>query len=120
MVSSIQVPQRSRYKNTPVYRSLFEKTGKVTFFGTWDPIELRERRLPSYYTVASDEVHPARPDLIAWRNYGDPALFWPIALRNGIFFPLRDLSVGMILVVPHKADIVSALNRSKAAGTTGL
>jgi contractile injection system tube protein len=38
--------------------------------------------------------------LIAWKTIGDPKMWRPIALRNGIDYP-RVLPVGMMLIVPH-------------------
>lgn len=48
------------------------------------------------YTVAQGETLST----IAWRTYGNPRLWRPIALRNGIDNP-RVLSAGMQLIVPH-------------------
>lgn len=99
----------SRYRATKVFAGTFD-TGRRVFFGTWRPPRIVERRAPSIHTVGPDEVR--RPDLIAWRVYEDPQMFWPIALRNGIIMPLVDLTVGQRLVCPHADDITSALAKS--------
>ncbi len=48
------------------------------------------------YTVSQGETLSA----IAWRTYGNPQLWRPIALRNGIENP-RALATGMGLIVPQ-------------------
>jgi nucleoid-associated protein YgaU len=48
------------------------------------------------HTIAQGETLST----IAWRTYGDPRLWRPIALRNGLDNP-RTLPVGGRLIVPH-------------------
>lgn len=41
-----------------------------------------------------------RLDLIADRFYGDPALWWVIALRNGLDLPDNEMYPGQVLYIP--------------------
>jgi nucleoid-associated protein YgaU len=52
------------------------------------------------HTVVSGDTLPA----IAWREYGDPTLWRPIAERNGIDDPMR-LPAGTTLLVPAAEEL---------------
>ena len=104
-VSSLSTPY-SRYQSTKVFIDR-EDENKV-FFGTWAPPKIYEATEPNYHVVTADEI--VRPDLIAYRVYKDPNLWWVIALRNNIGFPLIDLTAGMVLVCPNINDISAAMS----------
>mgnify|MGYP001500435994 CR=1 FL=1 len=111
--ATVQMDVMSRYRNTRLY---IDATQTV-FFGTWKAPDIRQFRQPTIYTVSPEELR--RPDLIAYRVYGDPSLFWAIAARNNIFMPLKDIQVGQVLVCPHMDDVSAALTRASevSAGT---
>jgi hypothetical protein len=104
-VSSLQTPY-SRYISTKVF--IDQEDENRVFFGTWAPPKIYETMEPSYHVVTADEI--ARPDLIAYRVYKDPNLWWVIALRNNIGFPLIDLTAGTVLTCPNINDISAAVS----------
>lgn len=106
----------SRYRNTRVFDATFPR-GKVVFFGTWRPPPIVETKPPVRHKVSADER--TRPDLIAFRVYGDPGLFWAIAMRNNLMFPLMDLAPFAddhrnILMCPQLDDVQRALQNSSS------
>ena len=60
------------------------------------------------YVVTDSDL--MRLDLVAYRVYGDPRYWWIIALVNNIFNPLRDLAVGMVLLLPKMEAISASLS----------
>jgi hypothetical protein len=103
-ISSLQTPF-SRFGSTKVF---VDNADSKVFFGTWNPPRVYETKSPVYHVVTADELY--RPDLIAWRVYKNPNLFWPISLRNGISFPFIELTAGQILTCPHIDDVSAAVS----------
>jgi hypothetical protein len=99
----LSIALRSRYRATP---GLVDRSGTV-YFGLWQPPEITERRSPTVHLVAPDEV--GRPDLVSFRVYRDPHLFWAIALRNGVQMPLTEIRVGVRYICPHIDDVTAGL-----------
>jgi hypothetical protein len=97
----------SRYRNTRVLKDL---TSRMIFFGVWRPPPIQTTLPEIIHMVTAEET--GRPDLIAYRVYGNSSLFWAIALRNNIIFPLRDIRAGQRLFCPASEDVASALTRS--------
>lgn len=56
---------------------------------------------PTYHRVLGDEVH--RPDLIAYREYGDKHLWWLILRANGVVDAFALVS-GQLLQIPALSD----------------
>jgi len=108
---TIQQSTISRYRNTRVFS---DSSGKV-FYGTWRSPKIRQTKLPYIHIVAIEELK--RPDLISYRVYQDPSMFWAIAVRNNIFMPMRDLTPGMTLMCPHVDDISAALSESSSSSS---
>lgn len=96
----------SRYRRTDVLQA---DDGSELFFDTWVPPTIIRRSEPTIHIVTEEEI--GRPDLIAFRLYGDSSFFWAIAIQkeNQIFNPLRDMTVGQKLTIPHKDDVLAAL-----------
>lgn len=65
------------------------------FFGTRQPLNLREDASDLFYTVSDCD----RIDLIAYKYYGDVRLWWVIAEFNNIINPL-ELYAGTVLRIP--------------------
>lgn len=93
------------------------------FFAPWRPPEIRETKPVSHHKIQPDEF--GRPDLVAQREYGDPTLFWAIALRNNLMMPMIDIKKLLdegraTLIIPHIDDVVAALQKSSptSPGTT--
>jgi len=103
---SVELSILSRYRRTDV---LQEEAGSDLFFDVWKPPRILRRTEPTIHVVTEEEI--GRPDLIAFRVYGDSDMFWAIAIQdeNQIFNPLRDMVVGQKLTVPHKDDVIAAL-----------
>jgi hypothetical protein len=97
----------SRYRNTRLYSD-----GGAIFYGTWKPPKILLTKPITTHVVAVDEWK--RPDLVAYRVYGDPNMFWPIALCNNINMPLIDMEPGQNLACPSIEDISSALSSSSS------
>lgn len=55
------------------------------------------------YTVTQAEAH--RPDLVAIKCYGKVEWWWIIAQYNGIINPLRELMVGVTLIIPNYNEV---------------
>ena len=58
-------------------------------------------RRMSIHRIVADEV--GRADLVSFREYGTPSLYWFILKVNGIIDPY-DLDVGSLLEVPSLLD----------------
>ena len=105
----VSIPTTSRYRNTRLYDD--QDLGQ-RYFGIWRAPKIIENNPVSLHRVSIEEQ--GRPDLIAYRVYGNPSWFWVISSRNGILLPIRELTTGMLLVCPHKDDVVLALGTSNA------
>jgi len=58
-----------------------------------------------------DSIYKYRPDLLAYDLYGDPTLWWVFSVRNPnvIQDPVFDFEPGVIIYVPQKQNLVTAL-----------
>lgn len=111
MADTILLDLKSRYRNTLVHRA--EDTSRAAgkpFFDLWKPPRIKETKPPTLVRVTARYVR--RPDLIAADVYGDPTLYWVIALRNGHLLPIRDLEVGKMMFVPALEDVMAGLQTS--------
>ena len=108
----------SRYRRTRVFSDEETLSDGRPFFGTWRPPEIVLHRPPSFRVLQPDEL--TRPDLLAFRTYGNPTLFWAIAMTNNIMLPMRDMRVGQRMIIPHIDDVLAALGQafSNSPGTT--
>jgi len=104
---NINLPSLSRYRNTRVFD---DRDLNQVYFGTWRVPKIIENKPVSIHRVKPEELN--RPDLIAFRVYGNSTLFWVIAVRNNLLLPLRDMSVGQALVCPHLDDVMRAISSS--------
>lgn len=55
------------------------------------------------YTLKEQDLY--RPDLLSFKIYGDPALWWILFKYNNIDDVWNDLSVGQVIYIPNVADI---------------
>lgn len=53
----------------------------------------------------NDERYVNRPDILANDIYGDPDLFWVIAVRNGLQDPIFDFKKGELYIIPHPSYV---------------
>jgi hypothetical protein len=58
-----------------------------------------------------DTIYKGRPDLLAFDLYGDSSLWWVFAIRNPnvIQDPVYDFQPGVIIYVPQKQNLTTAL-----------
>lgn len=53
----------------------------------------------------TDQRYVHRPDLLANDIYGDPDLFWVIAVRNGLQDPVFDFKLNELYTIPHPSFV---------------
>ena len=87
------LPAESRYNWSVLY--IDSKNGD--FFGTRQPLKLRQHESDSFYVVTDSDSK--RIDLIAWKYYRDVRLWWVIAEFNNISNPL-EIPSGTVLRIP--------------------
>ena len=58
-----------------------------------------------------DAIYKGRPDLLAFDLYGDSSLWWVFSIRNPnvIQDPIYDFQPGVIIYVPQKQNLTTAL-----------
>jgi hypothetical protein len=80
-------------------------SGSVTFWDTPDFPSLIPQKEDTYVTI--DQQHVGRLDLMAYQQYGDPDLWWIIALANDINVIPTDVILGMSVRIPPKSYVDS-------------
>ena len=60
-------------------------------------------RPQSYYTIRWQDIQ--RPDILSYKLYGTPDLWWILYKHNCIDDIWNDLSEGDVIAVPHISDI---------------
>ena len=75
------------------------------FWGTWDPVNVLPSPADNYYTVTAP--FEGRLDLISYRYYNTPELWWVLAEVNGLFFVPEDVVVGLILRIPSYTTLAT-------------
>ena len=77
-------------------------------FEFWDLLQL-----PSFSSQPDDTFYTVlgtdRIDLLANKFYGDPILWWVLALANDLELLPTELNVGMVLRVPSSRSVQSLL-----------
>jgi len=69
------------------------------------------RSLINFKSSPKDRVHEVKPgeqnrlDLIAYKYYNNPTLWWVITYANNILDPMLDVEVGDSLVIPAKSTL---------------
>lgn len=51
--------------------------------------------------IRLDQRYENRPDLLANDIYGNPDMFWIIAIRNGLEDPIYGFKTGELYTIPH-------------------
>ena len=90
----------SPYANTDIY-SFFLDVANIPSI-PMDPKDVQ-------YQI--DSIYKDRPDLLAFDLYGDSSLWWVFAIRNPnvIQDPIYDFQPGVIIYVPQKQNLTTAL-----------
>ena len=97
---NVKVHAFSRFFGQPLYLG-----DRDRFWGVWEPVDIPPSPSDQYITV--DEAIAGRIDLISYRYYRTPELWWVIAEANALFFPPEDLIIGMILRIPSITTLTS-------------
>jgi hypothetical protein len=88
--------RRSRVYQDPEQRYLL---------GTFPSIAIPPHSTDKFYVVEANDK--GRPDIIAYKMYGDPAYYWIILWINGILDPLEAIYPGMLLRIPLSRRLAS-------------
>lgn len=72
------------------------------------PLNLKEDNSDVLVTVTQDICK--RPDLVSYKAYNTPDLWWVIYEYNGIRNPLLDLKPGQILRIPQLERVNEAIS----------
>lgn len=94
----------SRYNNGIVVTN---RSGQ-NFLSLRKPLVLAEDSGDIFVEVTQDLVK--RPDLVAYKAYGDADLWWVIYEFNGIKDPLFELKMGQILRIPKLERVLTAID----------
>lgn len=83
-----------------------------TQLGIWEPRPIPASSDDYYYSIQPQYTY--RPDLLAYDLYGNPRLWWVFAQRNAdiLFDPIYDFRAGIIIQLPKKSQLLSALGLS--------
>ena len=80
-----------------------------TFLVLRRPLELEESDGDTFVQITQEYIN--RPDLISYKAYGTPDLWWVIYEFNGIRDPLFELKIGTILRIPEKERVIETIQR---------
>lgn len=95
--------QYTRYTNGNTFKN---REGQ-TFLVLRKPLNLQPSDSDTFVTITQDIVN--RPDLISFKAYGIPDLWWGIYEFNQIRDPLFNLKVGQIIRIPNKNNLIKAI-----------
>lgn len=84
-----------------IYKRLVDEDGNV-YIESPNKINIKPSKDDSFYMIESG--YENRMDLISYKFYGTPLLWWVIAMMNKIQDPL-DIKVGDILRIPTMRSI---------------
>lgn len=91
----IVLDSTSRFRDSKIY--IDPATG-IDFYETYQTHNFPFAVTDHYHQVEPGEI--GRLDLIAFRYYENPALWWAIAEANSIAFPPTDIVSGLVLRIP--------------------
>lgn len=95
---SNQKNRLSRYRTS---ERLLNEDGEE-YLETYDPIEIKSSNTDSFYIV--EKGYEDRLDLISFKYYNNPLLYWVIAEASGITDPFH-IPVGTVLRIPEKSSL---------------
>lgn len=97
--------KNTRYTNGNVE---LNRSGK-NFLVLRDKLNLKQANGDVFVTITADIAN--RPDLISFKAYGTPELWWIIYELNNIRDPLFDLQVGQIIRIPSRDRVSKAISK---------
>jgi hypothetical protein len=72
------------------------------------PLNLSQSSGDIFVNITQDIIN--RPDLISFKAYGYPDLWWVILEYNGIKDPIFDLKIGQTLRIPEINRVLAAIS----------
>lgn len=95
-----KVEYYDRYKNCKL---LIDKETGDKYLESFEAETIPYRVDDIYHTVEANEAH--RLDLIAYKYYGNPLLWWVLALANEIRNPIVAPAAGDVVRVPNQVGL---------------
>lgn len=99
----------SRYALTLLHPTLQKRQVR---HGVWNTPKISLRNV-QYRSVHAEDI--GRLDNIAHEYYNDPRLWWVIAHVNRINNPLEDMEIGMVLIIPQRESVLTAIESGNPA-----
>ena len=94
-----QLPQAQRNIPTRNQKSYaYQDENGRYFLGTFSARDIPRHNTDQFYVLSSEDV--ARPDLLSYKFYGTPKLYWVILWLNNISDPFEGMYPGMLLRIP--------------------
>jgi len=110
MVTKIKKAAR---RSTSNVTSIFFNVPLVEFLGKYDPVLAENLEFPILDSdVYVGVVRANRLDFIAEKVYGNPDLWWVIAIANNILDPF-DVKQGAVLRIPDFATAITRFSLSR-------
>jgi nucleoid-associated protein YgaU len=100
----LKLPQFSRFGGQLTFR----ENGQI-FFGTFKPPVFAVSATDSYHTIRHGQEN--RLDLVSFRYYRTPELWWIIMVANDILSPFDDIESGQVLRIPSLDTVTVYLSR---------
>jgi len=76
----------------------YQDEQKRYFMGTFTPPIIPSDSTDKFYVLEAGDV--GRADLISYKMYKTPGLYWVILYMNNIIDPFEDMYPGMLLRIP--------------------
>lgn len=74
-----------------------------------ESLQLEQDNTDVFVTINQDLIR--RPDLISFKAYGNPDLWWVIYEYNQIRDPIFDLRIGQIIRIPSIDRVTAAISK---------
>lgn len=97
--------KNTRYTNGKVEVNRSDKS----FLVLRSALDLPLANTDTSVTITQDLI--TRPDLISFKAYGTPDLWWVIYEYNGIFDPVFQLQPGQLIRIPEIGRVLEAVAR---------
>lgn len=99
-----QVPRRGLAKPKRLMKSyVYQDENSRYFMGAFPPINIPPDSTDKFYVLEAADV--GRPDVLSYKMYKTPELYWVILWMNNINDPFEGMYPGMLLRVPTMARL---------------
>jgi len=88
--------------------SFYKETEIKDFYlDLWDADSINYEPVSTDTEYVIEPIYNNRPDLLANKLYGSPALWWVLAMRNKdlLIDPINDFVTGLTIWVPTRSDV---------------